>query len=342
MNPESEPALPLPPKTKVRRYLFLLIVLGLGLYILLPQFARIENAFRVASTLKIPFVALSLTAQILSYLGSGYLLRAVLGTSDPTVSIVEGALVTAGANSMGTLGGGVLGTAGMTYLWLRQRGVSSGAAGLGGWIPIFLNEATLAIISLVGLLTLLLLHKFSSIMVLGVGLALLILSSGLFALIWCLTHREKMMPLALAIAHFIAKVRRKTIDPHATEIAAGRLLHAWDSLLVAGWRGPVTGALLNTGFDILTLNFLFLSSGRSVSPMVLVAGYGVPQLVGKLTMILGGVGVVETTMVGLYAALGVPTTIAVIVVLVYRLFSFWMPTLAGIALVPYLEHRKHG
>jgi uncharacterized protein (TIRG00374 family) len=59
-------------------------------------------------------------------------------------------------------------------------------------------------------------------------------------------------------------------------------------------------------------------------------------------MILGGVGVVETTMVGLYAVLGVPTTIAVVVVLVYRLFSFWMPTLAGIALVPYLEHRKRG
>lgn len=342
MNPDAEPALPLPPKTKVRRYLFLLIVLGLSLYILLPQFARIEHAFRAASTLKVPFVALSLTAQILSYLGSGYLLRAVVGMSDPPVSILDGAVVTIGANSIGTLGGGVLGTAGMTYLWLRERGVSSGAAGLGGWIPIFLNEATLAIISLAGLLALLLLHKFSSIMVLGLGLALLMLGSGLFALIWCLTHREKMMPVALAIARFIAKIRRKATDPHAAEIATGRLLQAWDSLLVAGWRGPVTGALLNTGFDILTLNFLFLSSGSGVDPMVLVAGYGVPQLIGKLTMILGGVGVVETTMVGLYAALGVPTTIAVIVVLVYRLFSFWLPTLAGIALVPYLEHRKRG
>src|SRR5579871_701040 len=148
MNPESEPALPLPPKTKVRRYLFLLIVLGLSLYILLPQFARIEHAFQVASTLKIPFVALSFTAQILSYLGSGYLLRAVVGMSDPPVSIVEGALVTAGANSMGTLGGGVLGTAGMTYLWLRHRGVSTGAAGLGGWLPIFLTNVTLAIVTL--------------------------------------------------------------------------------------------------------------------------------------------------------------------------------------------------
>ena len=342
MNPDREPDLPLPPKAKVRRYLFFLIVLGLSLYILLPQFAPIEHAFRVAATLKMPFVAISLATQILSYLGSGYLLRAVVRTSDPPVSVVEGALVTAGANSMGTLGGGVLGTAGMTYLWLRRRGVSSGVAGLGGWIPIFLNEATLAIISLVGLLTLLLLHKFSSILVLALGLALLILGSGLFALIWCLTHREKMVPLALTIAHFLGKVRRKAIDARAAEITAGRLLHAWDSLLAAGWRRPVTGALLNIGFDILTLNFLFLSSGRGVSPMVLVAGYGVPQLVGKLTVVMGGAGVVETTMVGLYAALGVPTAIAFIVVLVYRLFSFWMPTLAGIALVPYLEHGKCG
>ena len=44
--------------------------------------------------------------------------------------------MTAGANSVGTLGGGVLGTAGMTYLWLSRRGVSAGAAGLGGWLPI--------------------------------------------------------------------------------------------------------------------------------------------------------------------------------------------------------------
>jgi glycosyltransferase 2 family protein len=43
----------------------------------------------------------------------------------------------------------------------------------------------------------------------------------------------------------------------------------------------------------------------------------------------------------LYSILGVPTAVAVVVVLVYRLISFWLPTLAGIALVPYLEHRKH-
>jgi uncharacterized membrane protein YbhN (UPF0104 family) len=339
MTANAEPVLPLPPRAKVWRSLFLLVVLGLSLYLLLPQFAHIQHALVVASTLKIPYVALALGAQVVSYLGSGYLLRAVVRLIAKPVPVIEGALVTAGANSVGTLGGGILGTAGMTYLWLRQRGVSPGAAGLGGWIPIFLNNAMLALVSLIGLVILILLKKFSRLLAAAFALAVLILAGAIAVLIWCLTHREKLTPIAVAIAKFTARLRRRSVEPHATEVAVGHLLEAWDTLLEGGWLRPATGAALNTGFDMLTLTFLFLSAGHGVGLLVLVAGYGVPQLLGKLTVILGGVGVVETTMVGLYSVLGVPTTIAVVVVLVYRLISFWMPTFAGIALVPYLEHR---
>ena len=249
---DSELLPPFPSKTKLRRYLFLLIVLGLSLYLLLPQVARIERAFQVAFSLKMPIVAFSLGAQILSYLGSGYLLRAVVGLVPKPVSVVEGALLTAGAKSVGTLGGGVPGTVGMTYLWLRRRGASPGAAGLGAWIPIVLNDATLAIVSLLGLLTLILLGKFSSVLVLGFALAILILAGGIGTLLWSLTHREKLMPLVMVIARFTARLRREAIDHHATEVAVGRLLEAWDTLLEGGWRRPMTGAVLNAGFDILT------------------------------------------------------------------------------------------
>jgi len=61
------------------------------------------------------------------------------------------------------------------------------------------------------------------------------------------------------------------------------------------------------------------------------------EILGKLTLILSGAGVVEASMVGLYALLGAPRPTAVVVVLAYRLFSFWLPTLVGIALIPYLE-----
>jgi uncharacterized protein (TIRG00374 family) len=315
-----------------------LIVLGLAVYLFLPQFARIEHAFRLVSTLKIPFVMLSMVAQVLSYLGSGYLLRTIVKLAAKPISIVDGALLTTAANSIGTLGGGILGTAGMTYLWLRRRGVNPGAAGLGGWLPIFLNNATLAVVSLAGLAVLLFLKKSSGVLVVSLCFATLILAGGAGFLLWCLAYREKLMPMAMGITGFIARLRHKVHDRQATVAAVGRLLDGWDALLRGGWHGPVLGALLNTGFDMLTLAFLFLAAGHGVNIAVLVAGYGVPQLLGKLTVILGGIGVVEATMIGLYGTLGVPRPIAVVVVLGYRLLSFWLPTLAGIALATYFEH----
>jgi len=329
--------LPIPSKTKWRRNLFLLILAGLAVYFFLPQFARIGHAFQVVSTLSIPLVTLSVGAQVLSYLGSGFLLRTSVQLAAKPISVVDGALLTAGANSVGTLGGGVIGTAGMTYVWLRRRGVNPGAAGLGGWLPVFLNNGALAAVSLAGLAVLLALKKSSGVLAAGLCFAILTLGGGAGFLLWCLAYREKLLPMAMAITGFIAKLRHKTQDRPATEAAAGLLLEAWDALLQGGWHGPVLGALLNIGFDMLTLAFLFLAAGRGVNLAILVAGYGVPQLLGKLTVILGGVGVVEASMVGLFSTLGVPRPIAVVVVLAYRLLSFWMPTLAGVALATYFE-----
>jgi glycosyltransferase 2 family protein len=340
MSANSEPVPPLPPRSKVRRRLFQLIILGLALYLVLPQFAKIQQALQIVSSLSIKFVMLALCAQVLSYLGGGYLLGTVVGRGGTPVSVVDGALLTVGANSVGTLGGGVLGTAGLTYLWLRRRGVSPGTAGLGGWLPIFLNNAMLASVSLIGLITLISFRKFSGLLVLALAFAVLILAGGFGTLLWCVTHRAKVTILATKMTRLAAKIRRKPVDPDAIEAAIARALEAWDALSDGGWTGPATGAALNTGFDMLTLELVFLAAGHSVNPLVLIAGYGVPQLLGKLTVVLGGVGVVETAMLGLFGVLAVATPVAVVVVIVYRLFSFWMPTLAGVALVPYLEHRE--
>lgn len=319
------------------RYLFALILSGLAIYFFLSRFAAMGHAFQVISNLRIPFGALSIAAQLLSYVGSGYLLRTVVRLASKPISIVDGALMTAGANSVGTLGGGVIGTAGMAYLWLRRRGVNAGAAGLGGWLPIFLNNAVLAIVSLAGLIIIIHHKKSSGVIVAGFALVSLILGGTLISLILGLVFRARLGSAATAVAGFFAKFRHKPPAGAKIEAAVGHLLEGWDALLQGGWRGPAAGAILNTGFDMLTLYFLFLAAGHQISAAVLVAGYGIPQLVGKLTVILGGVGVVEASMVGLYVLLGVPRPTAVVVVLAYRLFSFWLPTLVGIALIPYLD-----
>jgi len=214
----------------------------MAVYFFLPRFAAMGHAFEIISNLKISFVALSFGAQLLSYLGSGYLLRTVVKLAAKPVSILDGALMTAGANSVGTLGGGVLGTAGMTYLWLRRRGVNAGAAGLGGWLPIFLNNTALAVVSLAGLIVIIHLRKSTSVLVAGFALVFLVLGAALTALILCLRYRGKLAPIATAVAGFLARLLHKP-SPHAKiEAAVGHLLDGWDALLrggmawAIGWR----------------------------------------------------------------------------------------------------------
>lgn len=337
MTTNFELAAPFPSKPRSKRYLFALVVAGFAVYFFLPRIAAMEHSFRLISNLRFPFVALSFVAQLLSYWGSGYLLRAVIRLTTKPISIIDGALMTASANSVGTLGGGILGTIAMTYLWLHRRGVNAGAAGLASWLPIFLNNIALAIVSFAGLLVIIHLKKSSGVLVAGFTLVVLILGVALAVLMFCLLNRERLAPIAIAVAGFIAKIRRKPRADARVEAAVGQLLDGWDALLRGGWRGPAIGAFLNTGFDLLTLGFLFWAANYPISIAVLVAGYGIPQLLGKSTVILGGVGVVEATMVGLYTLMGAPKPGTVIVVLAYRLFSFWIPTLVGIALIPYLD-----
>lgn len=329
----------LPPKRRLRRNLLLLLFVGGALYFFLPRWAVMQQALAVLSRLSIPFVALAVAAQVLSYLGSGYLLRSVVRASPRPISVLHGALVTLAANSIGTLGGGAPGTAGMTYLWLRRHGVNRGAAGLGGWIPIFLNLAGLAMVSLGGLFVLIHLKKSSTVLALGLGLVMLVLLSGFGTLVWLLTHRHKLHSLAAATAKFATKLRRKPVHPPKIEVAVKQLLEGWDVLVRGGWRQPALGAIINTGGDMLTLGFLFLAAGNHLNGALLLAGYGVPQLIGKLTVILGGAGVVETGMIALYVIIGVPKPAAIVAVLGYRLFSFWFPTVIGIGLVPFLATR---
>lgn len=105
-----------------------------------------------------------------------------------------------------------------------------------------------------------------------------------------------------------------------------------------GWRRSVLGAIISTGFDMLTLYFFFIAAGYLVEPEILIVGYGLPLLLGKMAFLLpGGVGVVESSMAAIYTGLGVPGPITVVVILSYRIFSFWIPTLIGFIITFYLR-----
>lgn len=71
-------------------------------------------------------------------------------------------------------------------------------------------------------------------------------------------------------------------------------------------------------------------SSRYPDPMLkrpVLAGYGLPLLLGKIAFVMPN-------------GLGVPDPITVVVVLGYRLISFWIPSLSGFPIAIYLQRSK--
>ena len=61
-------------------------------------------------------------------------------------------------------------------------------------------------------------------------------------------------------------------------------------------------------------------------------------MLGNLLPMPGGVGGVEGGMIGAFAAFGVDGGLAVVAVLVYRAFTFWLPLLPGV--IAYFRLRR--
>jgi uncharacterized protein (TIRG00374 family) len=89
------------------------------------------------------------------------------------------------------------------------------------------------------------------------------------------------------------------------------------------------GAILFWAFQIAVLWAAFRAFGDAPPIAVIVQAFFVGML-GNLLPIPGGVGGVEGGMIGAFAAFGVDAGLAVVAVLVFRAFTFWLPLLPGV------------
>jgi uncharacterized membrane protein YbhN (UPF0104 family) len=88
------------------------------------------------------------------------------------------------------------------------------------------------------------------------------------------------------------------------------------------------GAAMWWAFDIACLWACFNAFGESPAVGVLVLGYFVGMLANTLPL-PGGVGGVDGGMIGMFVAFGVNPAAAIVAVLAYRFFAFWLPIAPG-------------
>jgi uncharacterized membrane protein YbhN (UPF0104 family) len=99
----------------------------------------------------------------------------------------------------------------------------------------------------------------------------------------------------------------------------------------------VLGALMWWGFDIAVLWACFEAFGDAPPAAVLVVAFFVGTLANTLPL-PGGIGGVEGGMVGALVAFGTDPGLALLAVLGYRVFAFWLPIAPGV--LAYLDLRR--
>ena len=316
----------------------LLVILGLGVHLILPQITSLEHSWQVLRTLLPWAVALAFSAQIFSYFGSGYLLQNILKMTNHPIGLLRSTWMVLGAASVGMVAGGTLGSSASIYRWTTHGQRHPESATLASLLPSILNNLILLLVSLFGLGHLILVHELSKAQSIGFSAALLLMTGiiGVFAL--ALSHHEQTIAAALWISHGTAHLLKRSHSPEATRAAIEHLFAAWSAMRRDAWLDILLGAILNVAFDMLTLFLLFVAAGHSVSPGVLLAGYGLPLLLGKVAFVVpGGVGVIEASMAAMYNSMGIPNPVTVVVVLGYRFISFWLPSIIGFPVAAYLQ-----
>jgi uncharacterized protein (TIRG00374 family) len=323
---------------KVWQRIGLLAVLGIAVHLILPQITALENSWQVLTKMSLWLVGLAFIAQALSYLGSGYLLQMTLAIAHEAVSLLRSTLIVLGAASIAMVAGGTVGSSAAIYSWTSNAEGSVEGATLASILPSLFNNLMLVLLSIFGLVHLILVHNLTQAQLIGFSAALFTLGLLIGVCLLAVRYREQATAAVIRISSYVARLLHRSYDPGLTRKDMDNIFTAWDALWQGEWHLLALGASLNVAFDMLTLYFLFVASGNSISFGALLSGYGLPQLLGKMAFIIpGGVGVVESSMAALYNGLGVPNAATVVVVLGYRLISFWIPSISGFPIAAYLQ-----
>jgi uncharacterized protein (TIRG00374 family) len=156
---------------------------------------------------------------------------------------------------------------------------------------------------------------------------------GLFALV------ATMIMLAIGLVPDDLERRAKRWNPKNERLARiARRMATGPASLSGGVRFAIgkarhpDAAMIGTvtwwAFNIALLYAAFRAFGDAPPVAVLIMGYFV-GLLGNLLPLPGGIGGVDGGMIGAFVAFDVDGGLALVAVLVYRLFAFWLPSIPG-------------
>lgn len=197
------------------------------------------------------------------------------------------------------------------------------------------------IITAIGMAYLVVNHPLMKAQTISYSLLFLLIMAMILLIIYALRKQDRVEYFILGLLGKINGLRKREADFKKIRNSIDHFYNRLILLNNGGWAKLGLGSAVYNVLDMLTLYLFFVAAGIVIEPGVLIAGYCIAYLLGKGSFFIpGGVGVVEGGMVAIFLLLGIPRDISVVIVLAYRLVSFWIPTLLGLIAILYMQKAK--
>jgi uncharacterized membrane protein YbhN (UPF0104 family) len=295
------------------------IVLLIGLYLLVPRLVGLEDTWNRVKNGDPAWLGLAVAAEIVSFAGYVWLLRAVARREDQELSHKAAWRITlagVAATRIVTVGGA--GGIAVTVIGLRDEGFTTREASERQAVDLILLYAVFFGLIVVSGLVLAVLERGHA--------ALTILPAALAAVCIALTLAISLVPAGFERSLRKRWGRRGAALASIPAILAEGVRGGW--ALVQRGEPALLGALIWWLLDVAALAACLWAFGGSMNLFELLMAY----LVGHIFNILpvpGGVGPVEGGIIGALVGFGVPAGLALVATLAYQLVSVWLPAVPG-------------
>ncbi len=295
-----------------------IVALGIALFVLAPQFSAFKDSFSALVNINLLWVPLIFALSALTYLATSYTLKTF---SVYPMKYTDSVIVQLSSSFTNKLLPSGLGGLAINLQFLRTRGHKVSEA-----TPVLTMARIMDFIGFVVpmLIILLLFHQdLDELLAIDINPKIAI---------------AVVIGLVLLVASLmgIRSIRNK-VKRFVSEMVGTFIRLATNPIVLS--KAFISSTIMNLAF--LTALFVSLHAvGVDVTYVETVVVFAIATLAGSVSPTPGGLGVLEATMVTVLIALGYDNHLALAGVLLYRLFTYWLPIPFGFISYRYIIKRK--
>lgn len=302
------------------------IVVLLLEYLVLPELGGVGRSLHELDRVNVVYLIAGFVLEAVSLVAYAQLTRTVLPASGPkrarVLRIDLSTLALSHVVPGGTAGGAALG-----YRLITQEGVSGTDTGFALAMQGVGSALVLNAIFGVALLISLFLRGYNPLYAVAAGAGVLLMATVAVAVVLLTKGHARVVELVRRLG-----MSAPFIDGDRLADAVGRFAERLATFAAQRQvlRRAVGWAAANWLFDAASLWVCVAAFHTVISPIYLLVAYGLANILAVIPITPGGLGIIEGVLVPTLVGFGVPNkSIALLAVLIYRFFNFWLPIPVG-------------